>query len=581
MSVHSKVKATGQAVKAAAGQLAKNVTRVSAFQQDVSFYLPNPSDLVQKTIRTTKKFFEQDILAEVGVLLPDDAMVVDIGAGIGNSSLFFAKVTGAKVLAFEPAQDAREVLETSIALNNLEHQIELSNASVCGREGAGSTGSLDDVLGTRFVDLIRIDAAGLEKVVLAGAAEVLERCKPMLVARAATLEHLSAIEDVLRPYGYRKTRSFSETPIFLFEHGLEPKSEEETFTGNLLATLDGKLPKTTGIYAGMSSAAGNEAVLRAAVMSLLPQVDGLFLTLSGYTEVPRFLAGLGQVTCQLDPDGTRDGISGKLWGLGQIKDAVFLACDDCFLYPQNYVQRMTQALANCAGKSVLCVEGALILQPMADYHAKGARSDFNAEAELIRCRQVHVPRLGTCAFHSSLVELPLDQGDMSDLGDLGFAKLALDRQIAAHAVARKADWLLPLRVSQAATGPDQASCGHQNGEMPLSILDTNPASAVACLALEKDSNVLSALKDLQLNSRDPIVLIMCDAVTDDLRAKIAQSSYNWEIHLVPRSGEVTPFVQKLSHCGTADFTFWKVEKRRLVEDQAVKNLGDWLFQISA
>ncbi len=613
MSVHSKPKAAGQPVNTplTAGQMAKNITRINAFQQDVAFYLPNPSDHIQKIIRGTKKFYEQSMLTEIGPLLPENPTVVDVGANIGNHSLFFAKVIGAQVISFEPNPDAFTILEASVALNQLNDQVELHQIAVGAAEGLGEINkvseinlgmaqvvashegsiqiqSLDEVLGTRHVDLIKIDVEGMECEVLKGAGQVLERCKPVVIAEAATLEELSGIENLLRPYGYRKIQCYNDTPTFLFRHALEPSEEHETFTGNLLASVGKKLPETTGIYAGMATVAGNEVALRSAVMSLLPQVDGLFLYLNGYSEVPPFLDKLEQVTCQLDPAGTRYGDAGKFWGLEQVENAIYLTCDDDILYPQDYVQRMTEALAELKGRAVVCVHGSLLVQPMENFYANGSRSVLHFAGELIRRRQVHVPGTGTCAFHSSTVDMTLDQFETANMADIWLTKFMAEKHIEAYTVAHKGLWLRPLKVnrpniydasSAASRGAYDTSAAQTSvlkSLMPISITQTREMPQVVCLKLERDSNILSSMKDLPITGRDPVVLIMCDAATDDLRAKIAQSSYNWEVHLLPRNQSLPPAIAALFQNLSGDVNFWKVEKRRLVEDRAAQNLQEWL-----
>ena len=582
MSVHSKLKATGQPVKAAMGQQAKHVTRIHAFQQEISFYLPQPSDPVQKTIRTTKKFLDQDMLAEVGAQLAEEATVVDVGANIGNTALFFAKVVGAKVLSFETNPDACAALEASLALNEIEQQVELNKIAL-GRGDAGP--SLDEVLGERHVDLIKIDADGAESAVLRGAERTLKRCKPVLLCKAGNLDVLAEIETTLRPCGYQKVTSFNETPSFLFEYGLEPSSEGARYTENLLANVRGKLPKTTGIYAGLVTEPGNETALRTSVMSLLPQVDGVFVCLNGFSEVPPFLTKLEQVTCHLDPEGTMQGDAGKFWGLGQVEDAIYLSCSDDIQYPQDYVRRMTEELADCGGRSVMCVQGSLLMHPLADFDTKGARSDFDLAAALIRRRQVHVPATVTCAFHSAAVDARCATIAASTSTESWFASCIASQHVQTFAVPRKANWLQKLTVSEPTTQickaseaacETEASCPDGHMLQTLSILNTNPEAPVVGLALEKDSNVLSALKELPAIGRDPVVLIMCDAVTDDLRAKVAQSSYNWEIHLVPRGEPASAAVQSMAAARLANISFWKVEKRRLVRDESVNGLQDWL-----
>lgn len=611
MSVHSKMSVAEKNVRAVpAGQMAKNVTRINAFQTDVAFYLPNPSDHIQKIIRATKKFYEQSMLAEIGPLLPENATVADVGANIGNHSVFFAKILGAKVLSFEPNPEAYSILEASVALNDLSDTVELHKVAVGAAEGRGEinnvsdvnlgmaqvvasdSGSvniqtLDDIIGERHVDLIKIDVEGMECEVLKGAGKVLQRCKPLLIAEAATLEELVAIEALLRPQGYRKVQRYNDTPTFLFKFGLETDEDAGGFTKNLLDRHKQTLPKTSGIYAGMATVAGNEVALRAAVMSLLPQVDGLFLYLNGYSEVPGFLKGFDKITCQLDPEGTRYGDAGKFWGLTQVQDAIYLTCDDDILYPQDYVERMVQELAECKAQAVLCVHGSLLVQPMEQFYSKGARSVLHFAGELIRRRQVHVPGTGTCAFHSATVYVTLDQFKAPNMADIWLTQHMSQQGIPAFAVPHKSAWLRPLKVNRpniyeaSANGAEGAyNTGQMQTEilqslMPLSLLHAE--AEVVCVSLEKDGNVLTALNELPLKTRDPIVFVKCDAVTEDIKAKIAQSSCNWETHLVARNADTSAACKALAAKVTGPVVFWKVERRRLVEDAGFSNLTGWLL----
>lgn len=616
MSVHSKLKAGGQPVGAASSATVPtmNVTRIHAFQQDIAFHLPKPSDHIQKIIRGTKKFYEQSMLAEIGPLLPDSPTVVDVGANIGNHALFFAKVTGAKVLAFEPNPEAYSILEANVALNQLTEEIDLHKIGVGSGEGRGEINnvsdinlgmakvvsaeggsveirSLDDVLGSQHVDLIKIDVEGMECEVLKGARGVLERCKPLVIAEAATLEELSGIEHLLRPLGYRKVQRYNDTPTFLFQYGFEPRAAEETYTGNILKSVEGKMPKTTGIYAGMATVSGNEVALRAAVTSLLPQVDGLFVYLNGFSEVPSFLQGLDKVKCHLDSDGTRYGDAGKFWGLGQVRDAIYLTCDDDILYPQDYIARMTQELSDCGGQSVICVHGSLLVQPLENFYTNGARSVLHFANELIRRRQVHVPGTGTCAFHSAVVDITLDQFEAPNMADIWLTKFMAAKGIESFVVPHRKAWLLPLRVnrptifeasSNATKGAYDTSAKQQSvltEILPLSIAKPDAEPSVVCLSLEKDDNILSALKELPVAARDPILFVLCDAVTEDLRAKIAQSSYSWEVHLVGRNQTLAAQQKDLFARLAPAASFWKVEKRRLVAHEVVQDLSDWQSQV--
>ena len=62
-----------------------------------------------------------------------DRIVVDIGASIGDTSIYFALIGGAKkIIALEPIQVSYELARKNIDLNECRDKIELVNAGCCG-----------------------------------------------------------------------------------------------------------------------------------------------------------------------------------------------------------------------------------------------------------------------------------------------------------------------------------------------------------------------------------------------------------------------------------------------------------------
>lgn len=161
--------------------------------------------------------------------------------------------------------------------------------------------------------LIKIDVEGMEVDVLRGAIGTIERCSPKLLVEAATAQALQDVEAVLRPLGYRKIKVYNETPTYLFEAKFADAYPEKR-----IQAIDpmhvAALPPTEEIVAGMATVAGNEVALRATVMSLLPQVDRLYVYLNGFTEAPRFIAEHPKIRHFIDTDGSRYGDAGKFWG---------------------------------------------------------------------------------------------------------------------------------------------------------------------------------------------------------------------------------------------------------------------------
>ena len=123
--------------------------------------------------------------------------VIDTGAFVGIFTAILAKKVGkdGKVIAFEPVPDNFRLLEKNVKLNEISGQVELfnfaigkadkrvfliqkSSASRVSTSINASTlevklKSLDEIIGKRSIDIIKIDVEGYEADVLAGANNLL------------------------------------------------------------------------------------------------------------------------------------------------------------------------------------------------------------------------------------------------------------------------------------------------------------------------------------------------------------------------------------------------------------------------
>ena len=132
--------------------------------------------------------------------------IVDVGANVGHFTLTFARWTGGggKVLALEPEPDNVAALRDSVSRAGLGDGVEVVAGAAAERTGiahlrlnphnpadhrlaqAGvpvSLYTLDGLIAERGdppVSLIKIDVQGAEPRVIAGAEEVLRRCRPAL-----------------------------------------------------------------------------------------------------------------------------------------------------------------------------------------------------------------------------------------------------------------------------------------------------------------------------------------------------------------------------------------------------------------
>ncbi|GGC31822.1 hypothetical protein GCM10011504_07570 [Siccirubricoccus deserti] len=200
--------------------------------------LRDPSDHIQAAVLATGGFYEAGMLEDLRRRLPPGGLFVDVGANIGNHSLFAAGVCGARVLAFEPAPELADHCAATLAANGLAASLDLRRQGAGAAPGfatlrsgpAGNAGMtalvpaaagavevvrLDDVL-REAPAAVKIDVEGMEYAVLEGARGLLQRYHPPLYVEAATEASLAAITALLRPFGYQPEARFNATPTWLF-----------------------------------------------------------------------------------------------------------------------------------------------------------------------------------------------------------------------------------------------------------------------------------------------------------------------------------------------------------------------------
>jgi FkbM family methyltransferase len=163
---------------------------------------------------------------------------VDVGANVGNHTLWLAAICRLWVVAFEPL--VADQLKRNVELNDLVGRVEVHSAALGAKAGWArhATGGrlsrtgpdltipvlrLDDY-DLAGVSVVKIDVEGMEAQVLRGAADTVERNRPVIFAEEWA-EHPGwhdAIAEVLEPWGYRMTHLFtgreSPTPVGKWEH---------------------------------------------------------------------------------------------------------------------------------------------------------------------------------------------------------------------------------------------------------------------------------------------------------------------------------------------------------------------------
>lgn len=203
----------------------------------VALSLPDAQDdYLQRVILKGRGFYEARQLAQLETfdVIGPESVICDIGANIGNHSVYFAHVLGArKVLAFEPVEHCHAVLCDNILLNNIEDRVLAYNCLIGAETGfgemvrfnprnLGGTGfsaksdgtvplfALDDVLEAddlTDLDLIKIDVEGMQMEVLMGAEGIIAKRKPAIWIECQPREQiLDAVSVYLERFGYQATQ---------------------------------------------------------------------------------------------------------------------------------------------------------------------------------------------------------------------------------------------------------------------------------------------------------------------------------------------------------------------------------------
>jgi protein O-GlcNAc transferase len=199
-------------------------------------------DHIGKIIRSSGKFYEAPMLDYICKLQPRGT-IIDVGANIGNHSIYFGHFLSNKIVAIEPVPENFAILCANVSINHMEdrivsHQIGASikhhrlsvsydpiNMGMCKLSTLISDKrnvecySLDVYVGCNDIGLIKIDCEGMELKALQGAEKILRRCKPLLFVEAATEQEFNQVNEYLIPLGYTMIKQFNATPTYYFKHG--------------------------------------------------------------------------------------------------------------------------------------------------------------------------------------------------------------------------------------------------------------------------------------------------------------------------------------------------------------------------
>lgn len=260
----------------------------------------NDDDLIAYVVRTQQTFFDVDLLEYVAMVGPRGGIYLDVGANIGNHSVFFATFCASHVVAFEPNPELQRLLENNLRRNGVadratvvpvglsateetgsmeirsEHRDNIGASHVARgsqRAGAGHVVSLrplDAVLSELVaavpalpIQFIKIDVEGMEMDVLRGSTETLRHHRPQVLVELITEDAAAQASAFLKPFGYEAVASLGNPPSHHFidpqRHTLRPnKWVGQNYWSHMVHVTEQELRAVTPDDAGLIVADADE-----------------------------------------------------------------------------------------------------------------------------------------------------------------------------------------------------------------------------------------------------------------------------------------------------------------------------------
>lgn len=199
-------------------------------------------DYITEKIEAEKNFYEIDLLSwlEKQDIPPGD--FVDVGANIGNHSLFFTKIMKRTTWSFEPYSPAFQLLKENLTANKLDisrifqfglsstntkaniilpdnNNIGAAKVSIDSTSGIVELKRGDEVLADiQKISLMKVDVEGHELDVVKGCLNIIKKHHPLLLIECMNAEEYNKIDTYVEPLGYVPCAVFGATPMIIFKH---------------------------------------------------------------------------------------------------------------------------------------------------------------------------------------------------------------------------------------------------------------------------------------------------------------------------------------------------------------------------
>jgi FkbM family methyltransferase len=211
---------------------------IKASGVEFKIFLPQAdTDYIQGMIAKQGVPYEHEMLRDMKSRVTQDDLVIDVGANIGNHTLFLA-ASGCKVLALEPNASLSKALEKSIAFNGWIDRVSILDKAAGENEGVARFSetntanlgamslevgvgdiqlvTLDGLQLQKLPSLIKIDVEGMELDVLRGASGLIKNARPLIYVECLDQHQFREIFNWMSGADYVYWDTFNASPTHLF-----------------------------------------------------------------------------------------------------------------------------------------------------------------------------------------------------------------------------------------------------------------------------------------------------------------------------------------------------------------------------
>lgn len=209
----------------------------------------------------TGTFYEIEMLEDMHKRLKRGDLTIDVGANIGNHTVFMAGICGCDVIALEAFPQTFQILNRNVDINQLGETVTTLNVAAGAMTGYGEARlaapnnygqitiqytcaeteirvcRLDDLEMPRAPRLIKIDVEGGELEVLRGAKTLISRSYVLIYVETLHEQAFDEVSAFLGSLGYHVIAFFGPA-MFLFAKAGDPMFEsQDEAPGSALARL--------------------------------------------------------------------------------------------------------------------------------------------------------------------------------------------------------------------------------------------------------------------------------------------------------------------------------------------------------